>query len=76
MDQEFWNRLLALEERHLEVQKWQAAMVARVVEAMEEDHYVLDTVLALVVAFMLSAAIDPPAPSQPHTTHQQAPQWA
>ncbi|KYO45692.1 hypothetical protein Y1Q_0021365 [Alligator mississippiensis] len=38
VDQEFWDRLLALKERHLEAQEWQVAMVARTVETTEEDH--------------------------------------
>ncbi|KYO48320.1 hypothetical protein Y1Q_0024687 [Alligator mississippiensis] len=66
VDQKFWDRLLALENRHLEAQKWQAAMVARVVEAMEEDCQVLDAILALAITFL------PPA-AQPPTTAPPAP---
>ncbi|KYO33883.1 hypothetical protein Y1Q_0024505 [Alligator mississippiensis] len=45
VDQEFQERILALEERHLESQEWQAAMVAKAVEATGEDRQVLDTIL-------------------------------
>ncbi|KYO31367.1 hypothetical protein Y1Q_0009066 [Alligator mississippiensis] len=51
-DQEFRDRLLALEERHLEAQELQAALVAKAVETIVEDHWLLDTVLALAFAFM------------------------
>ncbi|KYO45019.1 hypothetical protein Y1Q_0007330 [Alligator mississippiensis] len=65
-DQEFRDRLLALEERHLDAQEMQAALVAWVVETKEKDCQVLDTILALVLTFMplatLLPATDPPAP--------------
>ncbi|KYO31276.1 hypothetical protein Y1Q_0016988 [Alligator mississippiensis] len=51
--QEFWTRVLALKERYLEAQQWQASMVARAVEVMEQDRWLLDAILALVVAFVL-----------------------
>ncbi|KYO29461.1 hypothetical protein Y1Q_0022703 [Alligator mississippiensis] len=71
----FRVRLLALEERHftllekvLEAQEQQAAMVARAVEAIEEDCQVLDTILSLGVSFVLpttqSLVLALPAPWQ------------
>lgn len=48
--------------------------------AMEEDCWVMDTVLALAVAFMSSAALPPtlamPAPWQLPAAQQQVPLWA
>lgn len=41
--QKFQNRLLAIEEMHLGDRVWQDTVVARVVEAMEEEHQVLET---------------------------------
>ncbi|KYO21942.1 hypothetical protein Y1Q_0000596 [Alligator mississippiensis] len=62
VDQVFQDRFLAFKKRHftllermVEAQKQQATMVARIVGAMEEDHQVLDTIMALAVTFMLSA---------------------
>ncbi|KYO19026.1 hypothetical protein Y1Q_0018976 [Alligator mississippiensis] len=72
--QVFRDRLLALE-KNLEAQEWQVCMVARAVEDMEEGHWVLDTILTLVVTLMLPAALTlaptPHAPWQP--PQQQAP---
>ncbi|KYO25181.1 hypothetical protein Y1Q_0001800 [Alligator mississippiensis] len=73
-DQEFWHRLL--EKRHLWAQEQQTVMVARAVEAMREDCPVLDTILALAVAFVPSTAqplaVAPPVPWQPPTAQQHA----
>ncbi|KYO31831.1 hypothetical protein Y1Q_0022893 [Alligator mississippiensis] len=77
---EFWERLLALEGCHNEALQWQAVLVARAAETMEEDHQVLDTILALVVTFVLPAALLPAAaplaPWQLLAIQQQAPPWA
>ncbi|KYO23613.1 hypothetical protein Y1Q_0002253 [Alligator mississippiensis] len=66
VDQEFQDRLLALKEMHLQAQKRQITMVATAVEVTEEDCQVLDTILALVVIFMVPAvqplSTAPPAP--------------
>lgn len=64
----------------MEAMGWKVALVAKSVEAMEEDHRVLDTVLALVITFMpltaLPLAIAIPAPWQLATTNNQGPPWA
>ncbi|KYO29469.1 hypothetical protein Y1Q_0022709 [Alligator mississippiensis] len=71
--------LLALEERHMEALEQQTVLMAKAVEAMEVDRWVLDTILALAVAFMLPAVLllttALPSPWQSPTTQQQAPSW-
>ncbi|KYO43748.1 hypothetical protein Y1Q_0015288 [Alligator mississippiensis] len=54
------NRLLALKERDtvllermLKAHEWQAAMMAQAMEEMEEEGWVLDTILAMADTFML-----------------------
>ncbi|KYO33026.1 hypothetical protein Y1Q_0011335 [Alligator mississippiensis] len=73
VDQEFRDRLLVLE-RHVETLEQQDVLVARTVEMMEKDCWVIDTVLALVVAFMPPTALSPaaalPAPWQLPTPQQ------
>ncbi|KYO39336.1 hypothetical protein Y1Q_0016298 [Alligator mississippiensis] len=56
-DQVFQKRLLALKEWHIEDLEWQAVLLARTVEATEEYHWVLDTILALAVTFVLPTAL-------------------
>ncbi|KYO36534.1 hypothetical protein Y1Q_0024249 [Alligator mississippiensis] len=72
VDQEFRVQLLALNQKSMEALQEQDALMVRAVEAKEEDRQVLDTVLALVVAFVLPTAlpltIAPSAPSQAPTT--------
>ncbi|KYO26661.1 hypothetical protein Y1Q_0019141 [Alligator mississippiensis] len=64
-DQLFRARFLALEEQHREAVEQQAA---RAVEETEEDHWVLDNVLALAVTFITPAALSPIVPPwQPPT---------
>ncbi|KYO35061.1 hypothetical protein Y1Q_0000963 [Alligator mississippiensis] len=46
---------------HVEDLEWQALLVARAVEVMEEDRQVLDTILDLADAFRLPAAMPPTA---------------
>ncbi|KYO17427.1 hypothetical protein Y1Q_0020045 [Alligator mississippiensis] len=79
-NQELWARLLALEQRHVDAVKCQAVLMASTVEAMEEDHEVLDTFLVLAVTFVPPAALPPAlAPSacwQLFTIQQQVPLWA
>ncbi|KYO39397.1 hypothetical protein Y1Q_0021055 [Alligator mississippiensis] len=64
---------LALEEHCIEALEQQAVLVARVVEVMEEDQWVLDTILALEVTFVVADALPlataPPISWQLHTTH-------
>ncbi|KYO27046.1 hypothetical protein Y1Q_0018208 [Alligator mississippiensis] len=55
---EFWDRLLALKERHLEAQERQAAMLARAMEVTGE-WWVLDTILALAITFVPLTAQPP-----------------
>ncbi|KYO42284.1 hypothetical protein Y1Q_0022154 [Alligator mississippiensis] len=56
-DQEFRDRFLALEKMHLGAQEWHVALVARAVETTEEDCWVLNTVLTLVVASVPPTAL-------------------
>ncbi|KYO45767.1 hypothetical protein Y1Q_0021416 [Alligator mississippiensis] len=48
-DWEFQERLLALEEWHIEALEWQAILGARAVEPTKEDCWLLHTTLALVI---------------------------
>lgn len=50
------KRHINLLERMLGVQEWQASMVTKGMKAMEEDHRMLDTILALAVSFLLPTA--------------------
>ncbi|KYO27039.1 hypothetical protein Y1Q_0018201 [Alligator mississippiensis] len=71
-DQEFRESLLALEEWHAEALEQQASPSGQAVETTE-DHGVLDTILALVVAFVPPTALFPAAA----TCHPAAdPLWA
>lgn len=78
----FQERLLAFQKRHiallekmLEVQEQQAAMVAQAVKATEEDCQVLDTILALVVTFILPT-VHPWPHLIPGNCPQPSPKWA
>ncbi|KYO33022.1 hypothetical protein Y1Q_0011331 [Alligator mississippiensis] len=64
-DWEFRVQLLTLEEQCMEA----LVLMARVLEAMEEDHQVLDTVLALMVIFMLPTDLPPTAAPLPPGSH-------
>lgn len=57
MDWEFKAQVLALECKHAEALKKQDAVMARVVQAMEENCQVLDMILALVITFMLPISL-------------------
>ncbi|KYO33640.1 hypothetical protein Y1Q_0008789 [Alligator mississippiensis] len=76
-DQELRAQLLALECEYMEALQQQGTVMAKAVQAMEEDCQGLDTILA--VTFMPLASLPMtralPAPWQLPTT-QQAPLWA
>ncbi|KYO43352.1 hypothetical protein Y1Q_0017629 [Alligator mississippiensis] len=77
VDLEFWGKLLALE--WVEVLWEQNVILARAVQATDDDCLALDTVLALVIAFMLPASqpltVALPVPWESPATQQQAPLW-
>ncbi|KYO36803.1 hypothetical protein Y1Q_0020848 [Alligator mississippiensis] len=58
-DQEFWAQLLALVHEQVEALQEQKTILTQAVQVTEDDHWVLDTYLALAVAFMSSAAQSP-----------------
>lgn len=52
-DQKFQAELLALEHERLQLLREQNVILDWAVQAVDNNHHVLDTALALVVAFML-----------------------
>ncbi|KYO48421.1 hypothetical protein Y1Q_0022630 [Alligator mississippiensis] len=73
-DWEFWVQLLALEHEWVKALQEQNTRLAQAVQVRDDDHWVLDTVLALVVTFvppiawLLTLAL--PLPWQPPTAKQ------
>lgn len=54
-DWELWVQLLALKHEWVEVLQEQNAILDQAMQAMDNNHLALDTVLALAVAFLLLA---------------------
>ncbi|KYO37261.1 hypothetical protein Y1Q_0008951 [Alligator mississippiensis] len=73
-DGEFRVQFLALKCEWMEALWEQNAILARAVQAMDDDYCVLDTILALVVSFVLPSAwlliVVLPTPWQPPATQQ------
>ncbi|KYO25357.1 hypothetical protein Y1Q_0005013 [Alligator mississippiensis] len=75
-DQKFKAQLLALEHKQVVALWKQNVVIAWTVQVTDGNFQVLDTILALTVAFMPPAArlltLAPPAPWQPPTRQEQA----